>query len=212
MAHAGEVDAAPGEQRGAAPDQRAAAATRLWSSAAVPGEPEIGARRENCSRSRSSMKEVLPAAEAERTQCHWGRCPVLVDQGVEALFLLAISCRRRISPDLRRPFVERSTRAFLLFFGQRSRCSLRCRSGRSPTLARGVDRQPLAERHRAGAGQRPARPVTRIARWRHGGSGNAHHQAEVRDQPVIGAKHGGAQRVAAEAPVPALEAAPGRRR
>ena len=38
------------------------------------------------------------------------------------------------------------------------------------------------------------------------GAGDAHDEAEVRDESVVGAQHGGAQRVAAEADAPPLGA------
>src|SRR6185437_15271875 len=44
------------------------------------------------------------------------------------------------------------------------------------------------------------------SRRREIGADHAHDEAEIRDQPVIGAEHGGTQRVAADAAVPPLDA------
>ncbi len=51
----------------------------------------------------------------------------------------------------------------------------------------------------------PARPVTRMAAAGKLGAGDTHHQAQVGDEPVIGAEHRRAQRIAAAGAMPALE-------
>jgi hypothetical protein len=42
--------------------------------------------------------------------------------------------------------------------------------------------------------------------WRQRGTGDAGHQAQVGDEPIIGAEYGGAQRVTAETAMTAFEA------
>jgi hypothetical protein len=69
-----------------------------------------------------------------------------------------------------------------------------------------LHREPLAHCHRARAGQgaREAGDEDRlVGRVR---AGHAHHQAQHRDEAVVGAQHGGAQGVAPDGAVPALEA------
>jgi hypothetical protein len=66
-------------------------------------------------------------------------------------------------------------------------------------LARTGNRQPLAHRHRAGARHQAGKARQHQRAFRRGRTRNAHHQAEVGHQPVIGAQHRRPQCVAATA-------------
>ena len=66
-------------------------------------------------------------------------------------------------------------------------------------FARALHRQPLAQRHRKRAGQQPGDAGQQDRLGPHAGARHAHHQAEDRDQAVVGAQDAGAQRVAAAA-------------
>ena len=72
-------------------------------------------------------------------------------------------------------------------------------------LARALHREPLAERHRARAGQEPGESGDQDRAPGELGAGDAHDQREVRHQPVVGAEHRGAQGVAARRAMAPLE-------
>jgi hypothetical protein len=73
-------------------------------------------------------------------------------------------------------------------------------------LAGRADRQPFAERHRAGACQQARQTGDEDCVRREIGAGHAHHEAQIRTEPVIGAQHRGAQGITAESAMPALQA------
>jgi hypothetical protein len=72
-------------------------------------------------------------------------------------------------------------------------------------LARTLDRQPLSQRHRDGSGQETGQAGEQDGVPLHLGAGNAHHQAEVGDQPVVRAQDRRPQGVAARRAMAALQ-------
>jgi hypothetical protein len=72
-------------------------------------------------------------------------------------------------------------------------------------FTRRADRQPFSQRHREGAGQEARKTGHQDRVRREVRSGHAHDEAQIGAQPVIGAKHGRAQRIAAEGVMPALQ-------
>ncbi len=72
-------------------------------------------------------------------------------------------------------------------------------------FARALHREPLAERHRAGAGQEAGEAGDQDLVVGQRGAGDAHDQAHVGDKAVVGAQHGRAQGVAAAGLMAALQ-------
>ena len=73
-------------------------------------------------------------------------------------------------------------------------------------FARALDRKPLAQRHRAGAREQPGDPGDDDLAREQVRARDAHHEAEVRQQSVIGAQHRSAKRVAGRGSMAPLEA------
>lgn len=68
-----------------------------------------------------------------------------------------------------------------------------------------LHRDPLAHGHGPGAGEQAGEAGDDDGVLGEAGAGDAHHQGEVGHEPVVSTEHGGAQGVAADGAVPALQ-------
>ena len=190
------------------PASTSALSAALITIAALPLLHSVGQNRKHragCEqRERSSRLPSTDCRRARSDRCRAPRAPAYRARAAGSCMICAAArCASAFDDALR---LQDQRELVLLRFGRLLDLLALLVQLHRRQLASIRDGEPLAERHRARAGDQTGNARQQDRARRRARARDAHHQTEVRHQPVVGAEHCGAQVVARGVAMPRLGA------